>query len=345
MTTMDTALSQDLAMSFRDAIRNALMQEDPIIREGLLNSLELSTEGNEKLNAIFRSETAPAQATAIVHIVEAKTREHSANALSVSKFLGKLVSAVNEVAKQKLGAERRAPQLLITGTAPGSLEITIQAPDDVRAGDLHSHYAENDIEIPETAESAALKTVGALLTAASSEELDDRESPISAQLAQLTIKARKNISSMTKEVRKTDWTIHGEILQRRQQPLRIQFTQLGALRLEHELGSVPEKPDKEIIRGYLDGYRRSEGILYVKRSLADTRALPISVSDPDLIQQVAEYSIQSERLYRLDILKYEKLNTLGDIATTSRSLQAIDIDLGNGIQGTVDFALHGSENT
>jgi hypothetical protein len=341
---MDTALSQDLAASFRDAIRNALMQKDPIIREGLLDSLELSTEGDEELDAIFRSETAPSQATAVVHIVEPNAKEHSANALSVSKFINRLTSAVNEVAKQKLGAARRSPQLLITGMAPGSLEITIQAPDDVQAGDLHSHYAENDIEIPETAESVALKTVGALLTASSSEELDSKESPISAQLAQLTIKARKNISAMTKEVRKTDWTIHGEILQRREQPLRVQFTQLGALRLEHALKTIPEKPNNEVIHGYLDGYRRSEGILYVKRNLEDARALPISVSDPDLIQQVAEYSIQSKRLYRLDVLKYEKLNTLGDIANISRALQAINIDTKNGIQGTMDFSLHDTED-
>lgn len=340
MTIMDTTTFKNLTDSFRIAVRNALTQTDPIIREGLLDSLEFSTQGNSELDAIFQSETAPSQATAVVHIIESSTKKHSANALSVSKFINKLASAVNEVAKQQLGISRRSPQLLVTGTAPGSLEITVQAPDDVQAGDLHSHYAENGIDIPDTAESIALKKVGALLTAASSEELenlDEKESPIAAQLAQLPVKARKDISSITKEVQKTDWMIHGEILQRRKEPLKLQFTRLGAMRLAQALETVPEKPDSETIYGYLDGYRRSEGILYVKHNLNDGHAFPISVSDPELIQTVAEYSIQPDSLYRLDILKYEKLNTIGDTVNISRSLQSISIDDSHGIQETIEI--------
>lgn len=319
----DTTPELNLADSFREAIRNAIAEENPVIRESLLTSLNLSTQGNSELDAIFQTETAPLQASAEVHIVEPSVAEHSASARALARFLNKVASAVNEIAKQRLHAQRRTPQLLVTATSPGSFEITLQAPDDMHRGDFHREYAAKDIEMPDTAESVALKNVTALLTAASSEDLDEDDSPITAQLAEMPMKARQDILTITNDMQKARWTLHGKVVQRRKEPLELSFTQQGASRLASALTSLPEHPDSETMHGYIDGYRRSEGILYVKKDVQDTRTLPISVSDPSLIQKIAEYSIDSQQKFKIEFLNYKKLNTIGDVISTSRSLKAI----------------------
>ncbi|MFT8988405.1 MAG: hypothetical protein ABF966_09265 [Bifidobacterium psychraerophilum] len=320
---INTVSEHDLAMSFRGAIRSALMEPNPILRESLLSSLSLSTEGNSELDEIFLSETAPAQASAEVHIVEPEVAEHAASARSLAHFLNRVASAVNEIAKQMLQAQRRAPQLLVTATAPGSFEITLQAPDDIQRGDFHYEYTEHDVEMPDTAESIALKNVAALMTAASSEDLEEDDSPISAQLAAMPVKARQDILAISKELQRAKWNLHGKVIQRRHVPLKLQFTQSGATRLFNALDSLPEQPDSETMQGYLDGYRRSEGILYVKRNVGDAKAILISVSDPALIQKIAEYSINSRQKYQIVFLSYKKLNVIGDVINTSRSLKEI----------------------
>lgn len=54
----DAMTGRELADSFKAAVRGAMGEPDPHVRKGLLDTLQSSTDGDERLDEAFREETA-----------------------------------------------------------------------------------------------------------------------------------------------------------------------------------------------------------------------------------------------------------------------------------------------
>lgn len=316
---------------FAETVNGILAIKNEIIRTMTLNNLRMAVQGQpeEKLLNLL---TGPAQAKAVIHIDEPKTKDHAATADNVGKFLQLISKTVNEVAKTRLRAERRTPQLLVAAFSPGSLAVTLEAPDDITDSSDSKLYEE--IQDPESVESAALKKVAMVLTAASDEDSKDDDSPLEAQLNTLNPKARATLNTLTRTVKKSDWTLSGTVVQKKMEPITIRFTHEGVNRMTQALEAKQEKPEAEEIYGYLDGYKRSEGILFVRQGTDDGKGSYKVAVDSNLIQEVAVYATKSSQRYRIEMKVYKTLDKLGDVKKTSRLLMSIK-PANEALQGTI----------
>lgn len=305
---------------FEDTVNNILAMKNEVIRTMTLNNLRMAVQGQPE-EKLLQSLTDPDQARAVIHITEPKAQDHTATAVNVGKFLQLISKTVNEVAKTRLRAERRKPQLLVAAFSPGSLAVTLEAPSDIT--DSYDALPYEEIQDPESVESAALKKVAMVLTVASAEDSKGDDSTLEAQLHTLNQKARATLNTLTHTVKKSDWTLSGTIVQKKMEPIPISFTQDGVKRMAQALKTIPEKPEKEELYVYLDGYKRSEGILFVKQDTDKGKGSYKVAVDSDLIQKVAIYATHSNQKYRVEMEVYKTLDKLGDIKKTSRLLKSI----------------------
>lgn len=54
------SLNADLKSSYVAALKSAMSEDDPLVRDGLLESLQMSAQGNRELDLIFQQVTSPA---------------------------------------------------------------------------------------------------------------------------------------------------------------------------------------------------------------------------------------------------------------------------------------------
>ncbi|WP_158520385.1 hypothetical protein [Bombiscardovia coagulans] len=57
---MSGSVNADLKSSYVAALKSAMGESDPLVRDGLLESLQMSTQGNHELDSIFQQATSPA---------------------------------------------------------------------------------------------------------------------------------------------------------------------------------------------------------------------------------------------------------------------------------------------
>ena len=319
MNSTASARKDDRQRNFTSMVNSILTIENDTTRMLALDNLHMAVQGLPEEQLLI-SLTDPEQAKAVIHIKEPKTENHAATAVNVGKFLQLISKTVNEVAKTQLRAQRRSPQLLVTAFTPGSLAVTIEAPTDI----TDSRDMLENVQDAESVESTALKKVSMVLTTASDKDGDDNNSTLDAQLSALSPKARKTLNSLVNTVKKSDWTLSGTIVQKNMEPMQLSFTQHGVTRIIEAMEANPEKPEEEELHGYLDGYKRSEGILFINQDAGGTKgSYKIAVSDVDLIQQVAIYATHSEQRYVIKTDVYKTLDKLGDVKRTSRLLKSI----------------------
>lgn len=316
------SLSEETLFSYRNALESAMKEENLLLRENLLETLQLSTQGNPQLDAIFLNATSPAEAEAHFHIVENNEgSKHAANALAVSDFIRGLANAVNECAKKILGLKKRKPGLNIVAFAEGSLDIVLQVPPQPVKGKQEENIGNEGVEDQEPAESLALNSVADIFSAASDSSIE--ESEFEEKIMALPAAARQALNGIAKLTQQSKWNITGEVRRKTGAENRIDFTNSGATRLTNTLESIPTQPEPEQLIGYIDGYRRSERILYFKETKEARKSIQIEVQEGQLIQQVAEYATTFEHQYRLSVLKIENTDNFGDIRKVTRILRSI----------------------
>ncbi|MGO3358595.1 MAG: hypothetical protein ACTILK_06315 [Bifidobacterium crudilactis] len=333
MNTIDqatSAISEPLKDAFKAEVQKAMSESNSVVRDLLVSNLESSVADAPELLDIFRMETAPLQAVANFHVVEKNAEKHTARAKAVAEFIESMCRTTNEQIKAKLHLERRSPSLLVAGFAMGSLDIILKAPEEtVKNKDDHNAVQGTvaSTESSSTVESAALKTIVAIFNTASLEKVDqtlaEMDDPLTAHLAALPDKARFALAKAAKTAYEANWDIRGELTKRHELPISIKLSVDGAERLHHALDAIPEQPTREILVGTIDGFRRSENVFFLKIT-SDRSALQIAVDDSELLQKVAAYSPELDKLFKVETDTYNKVDRLGNVRSSSRQLVSIE---------------------
>lgn len=274
----------------------------------------------------------PQQAELDFHLDGPGVQGHLTNAHYFSQFVSGISEAVKETAKSIAGKGSYSENLLIEGVGPGSVRVVLRAPDPV------APHEGQDIEpliSASTVDSAALRSVAAILTHASSE---DEESPLMAQLSRLPIRARVGLRRAAKSTNEAGWDIKGSIRQRSFGATEVALTHDGAFRLRQGLDATVESRADEVLSGYIDGFRRSLSTLYFQPERGG-RIIQAAVVDPETAASISELFSDSDSLVEV---VFDVVSTFlpGDETRPQRSRSVKSIRrLGRGRQLTLDSEL------
>ena len=240
-----------------------------------LGSLMASASGQPHLQDVLQRRLAPEQAQLDLHLSGEQVKNHAANASFLGRFLTHLSDAAKEISKEFSGRSRAANTLLVQGFAPGSLEVTLQAPPAKRPeGQDSDGFLQSS-----TSDSKALRLIAMTMSDAS----EDSPESDSVLVADIPKAARGHLRLAASDVLTAGWEIDGTLVQRGMPPASVQFTRRGADRLVASLEGVEEKPVERRVYGTVDGSRVSLGRVYLIPDHG--RALSISTIDDELIAQ------------------------------------------------------------
>lgn len=317
---MSSSISDDVRNSYVAALKSAMDEDDSIVREGLLQSLQMSSQGSQELDKLFIQVTSPAEATAHVHITERDSfRNHAADAMALSDFIKSIANAVKAQARSLSGNKRRSSRLLVTAIQPGSLDVVFEVPPLlIEKGEQSGTFAA-DVDNTESVDLKALNAVTAVLSVASDLEDDSLKS----KLSPMPLETRRALKGIARTVDRANWDIEGDISTLTGHDTKIKLSGEGALRLNSVLTSMPEPEEAETLTGYIDGYRRSDGKLYLRKEIDSKKSSAVEVNTPNLIQLVSQYAVNGETKYSLSVLKSEVSDELGAVIKTKRILESI----------------------
>ena len=54
---MSSSITDDVRNSYVAALKSAMDEDDPLVREGLMQSLQMSSQGNQELDKLFAQVT------------------------------------------------------------------------------------------------------------------------------------------------------------------------------------------------------------------------------------------------------------------------------------------------
>lgn len=327
-------IDNGLRASYIAAIQSAMEEENADVREALLVSLQMSAQGNYEMNQIFAEVTSPVEATAHVHIAEQNAfGRHAADALSLADFIRRFAEAVKSQARALSNNQRRSSRLLVKAFQPGSLDVVFELPAQLDKSDKRDETLQG-LRIVESADLSALNEVVSIWAVAS--EGDGEQ--VKAKLGKMPIGVKRALKGIAETADKANWDIYGDVSTSAGGNKKIRLSNKGAILLGGTLKSEPEPVEHEVITGFIDGYRRSDGMLYIRKSIHSRNSLAINVEEESLIQTVSTYAVDGQTKFRLSVSKAEKTNDMGDVLSTKRTLRQIHPQPENEFaQGAVDI--------
>lgn len=328
---MSSSITDDVRNSYVVALKSAMDEDDSIVREGLLQSLQMSSQGNQELDKLFAQVTSPAEATAHIHITELfSLRNHTADAVDLSDFIRSVADAVKAQARNLSGNKKRSSRLLVSAFQPGSLDVVFEVPPLPIERDVQSEtLPAEELGNIESVDLIALNDVMDVLSVAS----DPEDDSLNSKLSQMPLEARRALRGIARTVDRANWDIQGDISTLTGRDMKVRLSGKGAVRLNGVLTSMPEPEEAETLTGYIDGYRRSDGKLYLRKQIDSKKSSAVEVNTPNLIQQVSQYAVNGETKYNLAVLKSEVSDELGAVVKTKRVLESIT-PIQEEIQGT-----------
>lgn len=329
-----SGIDNELRASYIAAIQSAMKEENADIREALLVSLQMSAQGDQEMEQIFVQVTSPAEATAHVHIAEQSAfRSHTADALFLAEFIERFAEAVKSQARALSNNQRRSSRLLVTAIQPGSLDVVFELPAQLDKSDKQDETLQG-MRIVESADLSALNDVVSIWTVASGGDGEQ----VKAELGKMPIGVKRALKGIAETADKANWDIYGDVSTFTGGKKKIRLSNKGAILLGGTLKSEPEPVEHEVITGFIDGYRRSDRMLYIRKSIKSRNSLAIKVTEESLIQTVSTYAVDGQTKFRLSVSKEEKTNDMGDVLSTKRTLQQIHPQPENElVQGAVDI--------
>ena len=274
---------QRLLDAFRAALRESTGYPDA--DEVGRASLYASIGDDPDLLAVWREETAPAQAALDLHLAGDAVIDHATNARQFSDFVAGVSSAVKETVKDRLGRRAHTEDLLIEAPQPGSLRVVLRAADPLTTDPTIT-------EPGSTIDSDALRGIASVLIHAGDEGPD---SPLTAELGRLPVKARQGLRRAARSAARAGWDIAGAITQAGYGYGELALTARAARALERQLGqSLPQKKQTTIY-GRITGTKDIEGVLWFHPE-GGVREFRATIDDEQLRRRAVEYQIDHPRV-------------------------------------------------
>jgi hypothetical protein len=313
---------QRLIEAFRAVLRESTGYPDA--DEAGRASLYASIGGDPDLLAVWREETAPAQAALDLHLAGEGVDDHATNARQFAGFVAGVSTAVKATVKDRLGRRAHTEDLLIEALQPGSLRVVLRARDPIT----------DDPTITEpgsTLDSDALRGIASVLMHAGD---DTDDSPLTAELGRLPAKARQGLRRAARSIAQAGWDIAGAVTQRGYGYGELALTARAARALERQLGQALPQKTHATVYGQITGTKDIEGVLWFQPE-GGGREFRASIDDEQLRRRAVEYQIDHPRVHAVfDV--YESLPPGDDtIIRTSRTLTNLTL-APTGEQGTLD---------
>lgn len=214
-----------------------------------------TVKGNPDQEAIWSRETAPTQASLDLHLTEGSVDGHTAPAENFAKMVAGIADATKEISKRKLDRKRYTSPVRVRGAGIGSVRLVLEIEphaDDKRddsMGDLS------------TVDSESLRAVASILASA---DLDDANSPLTAQISRLPAAARSALRKVATQIAGEQWHVGGKVEQRGFLPAVVAVSPAGAKRLQIELTHTKIDPKDATMFGRIDGTIDIERIVWFR---------------------------------------------------------------------------------
>lgn len=274
-----------------------------------------SVAGHNDLELVWNEETAPLQVELDLHLHGGREdREHVTRADLLAKFVSGINDAAKAIVRANTGS-RVARNLLVHGVSPGSVRVVFQA-DSASVDPAEPAMSSLD-HFASSPDSEALRTVARLFNGASEDE-----PLIAADVADLPLTARRALKRSANALQSADWIIDGQIRQRGRTVDELNVTPRGAKVLLDELEAREYEREVQIVRGVIDGFRRSLGSMYLE-AISGTRSVSITVADPAVLARAAQLAAVKDTPVLATIETLRTATGDGDRLEVSRRL--IDI--------------------
>lgn len=274
-----------------EALRNALRETtgNPQLDAFLASQMMAAMPGDEAAWEVYRQETGPVQAQFDIHIDGDTVVNHAASAKDVSDFIKNLTLTADRLSQHKseqakTGKSSKKPgEYLLQAITPGSLKITIAAPDPEKQDENQESVVEAS-----TAKSQALRDIAELLEIAQSEGEAPESPQTKTAVENLPFAARSSLKTMLEVVDKQKWTLEGELAQRHKPTKKFTFTDSGRVKLSRALEENAQEIEISHWHTPIDGFRQSQSHVYLIAPSGKSLAVKIPETDNDLFIKVRE---------------------------------------------------------
>lgn len=247
---------------------------------------------------ILEEETGPEQVQMELHLEKGSIQHHAGPADPVGRFISNLAKGAAAVARQRSGNKRHKNRILLEGVAPGSLSITLRAPD---TDNLPRTEAEPiDGTSASNIESEALRSLAAVFHAAEDSVTDPEVSNLSGLIATLPAPARAALKTATTIANNQQWTVTGVISQRSYPNERFALDPQAMGQLVTSLKTKESEPERREATGYIDGFKYTRSQLFFQEAGAKA-SYSVAVGNELLMLKVASLATDPERKVRVGI--------------------------------------------
>lgn len=250
-------------------------------------SLEASARANDTLRPVLDRLLTRNQVELDLHLDGVGVRGHQTNAVAFAELIRGVADSVKEISKVALGKKSLANNLLISAPEPGSVRVVLRAapPKPPRAKSKQTLLPE------ESADSVSLETVATVLAKAE-EAASSPESSLDAFTSELPPRARTSVLRIAKVIKRTGWTVSGELRRPSEGAVEIKISAPGAARLVLALGETESSSQLETLIGVVDGQRKSISAMWFSPDTG--RAFEAAVTSRDLMSRVAELAAEGD---------------------------------------------------
>jgi hypothetical protein len=268
-------------------------------------------------------------ATAVLHLDGPTVVQHRTSADRFASYVQHLARSVKEVAKTQMGRSRLPTRLLIAPVFDGSIGLRLEVPYEREpAGtDELVHVA--------TAESNALRFVGALMTQASMDDVQDEE--LGAHVQSMSATARTQLRLAVIQQVAAGWDVSGEVIERGQDAVAVRATSRGAVRLVAELDRFTVETTQLTRTGTIDGVKHSLHAVYFIED--DGSRFALSAPNTGVLLQAAGFAARPEDRVAITFVltttaargdqsgRLQRSRTLTNLAPMPRPPEALDSPL------------------
>ena len=200
------------------------------------------------------------------------TGEHETGAYELGRFVAATATAVNELAKDSIGARRRARALqIVGGPIEGSVFVRLREPHQ----DAPTQERLFEMESA-TPEGTALQTLSQICNVATQAAVEPSQSILTAQL-ELQHGARASIGRLARVMIDGRWEARGHLVTPKRGPQPFELSLAGAHRLDLVARERSEKVSVRSYTGKLDAWKWSHAELEMLVEEGDRRAVRAAV--------------------------------------------------------------------
>lgn len=269
--------------------------------------------GNDELESIWSSLTAPEQVRLDLHLTGPSVKNHATNAVDLGNLSRYMADAVKETTKELLNFQRYSSKLLVEGATQGSVRLVFRVPDQpIKDGE----HALKDTEAS-SQDSRALRMIAVTLNSA--ESAGDL---LPAHLRHLPLGARQKLQLLSKSVKHAGWDIEGVVEQKNHAPESLRFNPESASRIIEAVKENSTQVETRWVQGTIDGFRRGVGDATLN---APGGSIRVAVTDPDLMETVAHLAADKDQVVVAKLDEIRRISaTGGNEIDKSRRLVSID---------------------